>query len=220
MVWSPVPDVGSKRRGRGGAVTEPMGIASRKMERARGQCGTAWGVAVSIWLMGQAAAVPEEGRCVPSTDEFEGFVGLVEPGLRRALVAAYGADVGRDAAVDALVWAWRKWDRVQSLRNPGGYLYRVGQSAARRHLRRERTGKTVAWSGGRTGSSVSDFEPSLGRALATLSDRQRAAVLLVHGYHYTLSEAASVMGCSISTVRNHAGRALTRLREDLGVVDE
>ena len=46
----------------------------------------------------------ESQRGVPHEEAFDGFVGEVEAGLRRALVAAYGSEVGRDAAMDALVW--------------------------------------------------------------------------------------------------------------------
>ena len=71
-----------------------------------------------------------------SSSSFETFVGEVEPRLRRALVATYGPVAGRDATVDALAWAWEHRDRLPSLDNPGGYLYRVGQTAARRSARR------------------------------------------------------------------------------------
>jgi hypothetical protein len=38
--------------------------------------------------------------------EFEAFVHDVEPRLRRALVAAYGFERGREATADALSWSW------------------------------------------------------------------------------------------------------------------
>ena len=60
-------------------------------------------------------------------DSFTEFVAEVEPRLRRALTATFGIEAGRDAAAEALVYAWRHWDRVKSLENPAGYLYRVGR---------------------------------------------------------------------------------------------
>ncbi len=73
---------------------------------------------------------------IPHTAEsaFSDFVLATEPGLQRALVAGYGPDAGREATVDALVYAWRHWPRVRELDNPGGYLYRVGRSRARRKV--------------------------------------------------------------------------------------
>ncbi len=64
------------------------------------------------------------------------------------------------------------------------------------------------------------FEPGLVGALSELSVRQRTAVVLVHGYEFSLSEAGAAMGCSSSSVRNHVARALRRLRRALGITDE
>ncbi len=63
-------------------------------------------------------------------------------------------------------------------------------------------------------------EPALDGALADLSPQQRAAVVLVHGYGYSLSEAGGVLACSVSTVRNHVQRALRRLHAALEVSDD
>jgi RNA polymerase sigma-70 factor (ECF subfamily) len=161
---------------------------------------------------------------VDGTTEFGEFVAAVEPRLRRALVAAYGADLGRDATADALAWAWQHWDRVQTMSNPAGYLWRVGQTAVRRSARRQ--GREVA--DGRVFEleliddrrAERNVEPGLAGALDGLSPQQRAAVVLVHGHGYSLSEAGEVLGCSISTVRNHVARALRRLHAALEVDDD
>ncbi|HEX9259725.1 MAG TPA: hypothetical protein VF855_09330, partial [Acidimicrobiales bacterium] len=62
--------------------------------------------------------------------DFERFVAEVEPRVRRALVAGFGAAVGRQAAADALAWAWQNWERVHKIERPVGYLYRVGRTLA------------------------------------------------------------------------------------------
>jgi predicted RNA polymerase sigma factor len=62
---------------------------------------------------------------------FAEFHNTAEPRLRRALIARYGGEVGREAASEALAYGWEHWDRVQSMTNPLGYLYRVGQSRSR-----------------------------------------------------------------------------------------
>ena len=64
------------------------------------------------------------------------------------------------------------------------------------------------------------FEPGLPKALAALTQRQRLAVVLVHGYGYTLREVAELTGIGPTTVRNHLSRGLSRLRSLLGVDDE
>ena len=68
--------------------------------------------------------------------EFERFAEVAAERLRTALVAAYGPDVGADAAAEALAYGWEHWPRLTAMANPAGYLFRVGQSAARRSRRR------------------------------------------------------------------------------------
>jgi len=148
---------------------------------------------------------------LPAT--FEGFVALNEARLRRALCATYGADTGREATVDALSYAWEHWDRIGGMKNPVGYLYRVGQSSALRQLRRPRLVVPPDHA-----DSI-DVEPGLERALGQLSEQQRAVVVLVHGYGWTLKEVSEAMALSVSTVRNHLGRALRHLRQRLEVDD-
>jgi RNA polymerase sigma factor (sigma-70 family) len=63
------------------------------------------------------------------------------------------------------------------------------------------------------------FEPGLPAALAGLTQRQRVAVVLVHGYGYTLREVAELTGIRQTTVQNHLNRGLARLRSTLGVTD-
>lgn len=143
------------------------------------------------------------------TAEFEAFVREVEPRLRRALVAAYGFEDGRDATAEALAYAWEHWDRVHVMANAPGYLFRVAQTR-RPRLRRRALFDTSGW-------ADHPFEPGLPRALARLTRRQRLAVVLVHGYGYTLHEVADLAGIRPTTVQNHAGRGLARLRDALGV---
>jgi DNA-directed RNA polymerase specialized sigma24 family protein len=157
------------------------------------------------------------GGSITAGDEtwFEGLVERVEPSLRRALVAAYGAEVGREAAAEALAWAWEHLDRVDRMPNPGGYLFRVGQTAARKGRR---------WSGRRADAPVPEvgrddepaIEPRLAAALDGLSPHQRAAVLLVHGWGESLVDAAAALGCGVPTLRNHLARGLAKLRAHLG----
>lgn len=145
---------------------------------------------------------------------FRRFCAATEPRLRRALVAAYGPDLGSDATGDALAWAWEHFERVEAMANPAGYLWRVGQSSTRRELRHRRP--PVELPTVREGSD-DDFEPKLTAAVAALTTRQRVAVLLVHGHGYSLADAAEQMDCRIRTLRNHLERAMQKLRRDLGV---
>jgi DNA-directed RNA polymerase specialized sigma24 family protein len=143
--------------------------------------------------------------------EFERFVHEVEPSLRRALIAAYGIERGRDAAAEALGWAWENWDRAKDLESKVAYLFRVGQSKTRGHktpIIFERITPTDRW-----------FEPSLAPALAELTEHQRVAVVLVHGFGWKLREVAELLGVSISTTQSHVERGLRNLQNTMEVRD-
>ena len=144
-----------------------------------------------------------------SEEKFREFVAITEPGLHRALAAQLGWDQGREATAEALAYAWENWERVQGMVNPAGYLFRVGKSRVRRRKTRAlfvRNNDESLW-----------FEPALGKYLAELPERQRTAVVLVHGYGWTSAEVAAMTGIKATTVQSHVERGLARLRALLEV---
>lgn len=136
--------------------------------------------------------------------EFEAFVATSEPKLRRALVARYGAARGRDVTAEALAYAWAHWRRVSAMQNPVGYLFRVGQSKSRAR----RAGWSTAW----TVTEEPWVEPALVPALGELSEQQRVAVVLVHGFGWTAAEVAELLDVKASTVQTHVERARAAAR--------
>ena len=144
-------------------------------------------------------------------DEFTVFVKDVEPRLSYAFAAAYGVEVGREATADALAYAWEHWSEVRGMENAGGYLYRVGQSSARRYRRSGPLFPAVV------AAELPEVEPGLPAALNSLSEAQRTAVILVHVLEWTEREAADLLGVDRSTVRRHRDRGLAKLREALEV---
>jgi RNA polymerase sigma factor (sigma-70 family) len=144
---------------------------------------------------------------------FERFVAVEGERLRRALVASYGVDVGSDACAEAMAWAWEHWARVSAMANPVGYLFRVGQSATRRHRRWRKPRVLLPSEAG--SPDEGEMSGRLDEALVALPERQRAVVLLVHGYDYSYAEVAEMTGASLASVRNDLHRAMKRLRAQL-----
>lgn len=142
---------------------------------------------------------------------FETFVAEVEPPLRRALVATYGLERGREATAEALLWAWENWDRARHLEHKVAYLYRVGQSKSRRRK------EPIIFD--RQDELGSQHEPDLATALAALSERQRIPVVLIEGFGWTLRDVAELLSISVSSVQTHLERGLRHLRNALEVVE-
>lgn len=141
---------------------------------------------------------------------FDAFATAAEPRLRRALVARYGAEVGREVLSEALAYGWEHWDRIKSMDNAAGYLYRVAQSRARKYFAKRPVFPPTRDVG------LPWVEPGLPKALASLSGRQRQVVVLVHAYDWTHAEVAELLGISRSSVQNHLERGLAGLRSRLG----
>lgn len=144
---------------------------------------------------------------------FHEFFAEHEPLMRRALVGRFGAELGREATAEAFAVTWQKWDRVHTMENRPGYVYRIGERWAARSRRRPASDAPSAL------TAVNDryADPDVAVALGRLSDRQRQAVVLVHGFGMTHREVATLLGCRRSTVQNHVERGLRRLRDELQV---
>jgi DNA-directed RNA polymerase specialized sigma24 family protein len=142
-------------------------------------------------------------------ERFRAFVLRLEPRLHAAFVAVYGHDRGREATAEALAYAWEHWTRVEPMTNPLGYLYRVGQSRVRRRK------EPVIYLPPADHETL--VEPNLLPALASLPERQRLAVVLVHVEGWTLRETGELMRLSIPTVQKHVERGMVSLRRSLRI---
>lgn len=147
---------------------------------------------------------------------FERFVERHEARLRRALGASYGAALGAEACAAAMAWAWETWPKAEELANPVAYLYKVGRSS----LRLDRVHESPRAEVPDRSVDVAHTDPDLVDALGELTVPQRTAVVLVHGFGWTLAEAAAVLDVEVSTVRNHIRRGLARLHTTLEEVPE
>ena len=143
---------------------------------------------------------------------FTSFVEAHGGRVRRALVAFYGVQIGTEVAAEAMATAWERWPEISQMDNPAGYLFRVGQSRSRRHLRwaRRTSLPLVA-----DRSVVAESHVDLLRELDRLKPMQRAAVVLVKSYGFSYREVAQVLGVSEAAVTNHVHRGLAALRSKL-----
>jgi DNA-directed RNA polymerase specialized sigma24 family protein len=140
------------------------------------------------------------------------FIVKAQPSLERALVARFGLNDGMDAAAEAMAYACTHWDRISTMANPVGYLYRVGESRTRREFQRaHRTFALVV-------EPLTTDQPvdiDLQRALMRVKPNQRVAIVLVHSHGHSYAEAARLMDLPVTAVANHLTRGLASLRRIL-----
>ena len=146
---------------------------------------------------------------------FTDFARRMEPRLRYALAGCLRADEARDATQEALVYAWSHWDKVRKLDNPGGYLYTLAKRWGWKHSKSSAPLPEIGV------MDLPPTEPGLAEALGRLSTMQRQSIYLVEGLGMTQQEVADLLGVGRTTVQTHLERALSHLREELGVtIDE
>jgi len=123
---------------------------------------------------------------------------------------------------DAFLAVWERWDRVGSMEEPTGYLYRTAMNRFRSRLRRASRAarRAVGVSEGGDAFAAADERDALARALAQLPERQRAAIVLTELLEYRSDEAAGLLGVRPSTIRNLTAQARASLRRAMGHDDD
>jgi DNA-directed RNA polymerase specialized sigma24 family protein len=138
--------------------------------------------------------------------ELERFFEEEAKRIWRALVAYTGdREVASDAMAEAFAQALA---RGGELRSPERWVWRAAFRIAAGELkRRSRVGPMIE-------SAYDMLDPPLDliAALATLSPRQRAALILRHYAGYSTREIAEILGSSAATVRVHLSQGRRRLR--------
>ncbi|MFI5916696.1 SigE family RNA polymerase sigma factor [Dactylosporangium sp. NPDC051541] len=142
--------------------------------------------------------------------------------LRAAWLLTGDAAAAEDLLQTALARSWRHWDRIAAAGHPEAYvrrvLYNTYLSWWRRHWRGELpTAAPPERAGPEDIAAASAARDGLRRALARLTPRQRAVVVLRYVEDRTVAETAELLGCSAGTVKTLAFRALETLRADAAV---
>ena len=119
---------------------------------------------------------------------------------------------------DAFLALWERWDHVSSLEDPTGYLYRTAMNVFRKRYRRAMLAvrRAIAAAPPADPFEGIDEQQDLLRAVAGLSSRQRAALVLLDVVDMTSEEAGRVLGVTPGTVRGLATRARAAIRGTMG----
>jgi RNA polymerase sigma-70 factor (ECF subfamily) len=154
-------------------------------------------------------------RAVESAPEFEEFFEAKRDRLYRALYLLTGnRHEAEELTQDAFLKVWERWDRVAAMERPEGYLFRAAMNLFRSRLRRARVAarRTLGRAEARDELAEVVQRDAVLRALASLTPRQRAALVLTELLDLETNETAEMLGVSPGTVRSlcHQGRAALR----------
>jgi RNA polymerase sigma-70 factor (ECF subfamily) len=164
----------------------------------------------------QNAAVTGSAEDLPITLAFEEFFEAERGRLFRALILITHDSVeAEDLMQDAFVRVWERWDRVGTLDDPVGYLFKTALNLRRSALRRAMTAAA------RSMRPLAERDLIQGvlerdeamRSLASLTERQRAAIVVTELLGYSSQEAGAILGVRPGTVRMLASQGRAALRE-------
>jgi RNA polymerase sigma-70 factor (ECF subfamily) len=159
-------------------------------------------------------------------EDFDAWYVDARSSLAPALSAWCGDPaIGADAIDEAFVRCFEHWAHVRSLTSPEGWVWRTAMNVVRRRVRRARMEERLLrrraagaddWISGPTGADI-----DLRRALLTLTERQRSAVVLFYIADLPASEVAEILGVATGTVGAtlHQARALLNARLDPSTAD-
>jgi RNA polymerase sigma-70 factor (sigma-E family) len=150
-------------------------------------------------------------------DAFREFVAGRSSALLRTAVLLSGGDrhTAEDLLQNALVKAAGRWQRIE---DPEAYVRQVlyRQQVSRWRLKWPRREVSVAElpevGGDGDAAAATELRLVMRGALARLTARQRAVLVLRYFEDLPEAEVARALGCSVGTVRSTTHRSLARLR--------
>ncbi|MCP3769463.1 MULTISPECIES: SigE family RNA polymerase sigma factor [Streptomyces] len=157
--------------------------------------------------------------------DFRAFVVSRWPRMLRSahLLTGHHHDA-EDLVQAALAKAYVRWERIQRTDDPDSYVWRIMINANVDRLRRA---KVREWLTDRFPEPAApDHDDTVAErsavldALARLSAKQRAVVVLRYLEDRSETEVARLLGTGVGTVRSHTARALRKLREEALVPEE
>jgi RNA polymerase sigma-70 factor (ECF subfamily) len=115
---------------------------------------------------------------------------------------------------DAFLKLWERWNDLDRIEDPTGYLFRVALNGSRMRARAARRAakRLVTMDTGSDPFGEVELREDVHRMLLEVTPTQRAAHVQLDLYGYGSEEAARIMGVRSSTVRALATQGRTVLR--------
>lgn len=161
---------------------------------------------------GEETAVSPESR---SPLDFDGFFATESQELfRRLWLVTRNRAEAEEVMQDAFLSLYERWDRMAAIDDPKAYLYRTAFNAWSRRSRRTARALRATFSFPARGDDVdaADARTVVGEALARLSPRQRAAIVLTELLGFSSEEAGRILGIRAVTARVLSSQARAAMR--------
>lgn len=138
--------------------------------------------------------------------------------FRRLWLVTGSRSEAEELMQDAFVQVWERWDRVGSMENPTGYLYRTAMNLFRKRYRRALLAvqRTVRVAPPADDFADADDRQVVRHVLAALPPRQRAALVLTEMLGFSSKEAGRALGVTDATIRSltrHGREAFRKVME-------
>lgn len=139
-----------------------------------------------------------------------------EARLRHFVARIVGPAEADDVAQDAFVKAWLSIKRYRAESSFGAWLFGIAWRAALDHRRAANRSdrRNQAWHLDREDAVIHRGTAGIEieRALATLTDEERAALVLTAGHGWSHGEAAAILGLPLGTLKSIVVRAKSKAR--------
>jgi len=154
--------------------------------------------------------------------DFRTFFQDEHGGLLKALHFVTGDRAeAADLMQEAFLKLWERWDRIETIRDPRAYLFRIAFNGSKMRARSaaRAAARALPVVVARDPYDDVDIREDVRRMLRSLTPRQRAALVLLDLYGYGSQDAARIMGIRPSTVRALATQGRAALRATGGPTD-
>jgi RNA polymerase sigma factor (sigma-70 family) len=165
----------------------------------------------------------EEPRAASSGPlDFDDFFAAESDALfRRLWLVTRNRAEAEEVMQDAFLSLYEGWDRMRDVEDPKAYLYRTAFNAWNKRSRRSaRALRATLLPSRRDDVDAADARTVVGDALAHLTPRRRAAIVLTELLGFSSEDAGEMLGIRGVTARVLTSQARAAMREYLGGPDE
>jgi RNA polymerase sigma factor (sigma-70 family) len=177
-----------------------------------------------LMMMGEPTSLQRSSEAADGPDDadratFEEFFEAEKERLLRILSVITGSrSEAEDLAQESFARVYARWDSVASMGDPAGYLHRTSINLFRSQRRRAAVAlrRAVALAPPPDVFEGVEHRDEAARALAELTPRQRAALVLTEVLGFSGEETGRLLGIRASTVWALTHQARTVLRQPGG----